>query len=219
MGIFRNVSDAVERRRRRNNLNAAILVGVGCLGLLAITAVMAVVSGLMNLAETSNVRSLYGDVYASACNPVPMGQTAAVNAPDAVAPRQLLLLESDSERRHAWHAQLPEQWRADTAEAVVLIGCVEAQDVLLETCEYARDMDNAEGGFIVRVRRQQQQATVVLLDAATSRRIDSLTLSGPEPAPCPPDDEDELTTSRNEVVEDVTLADFSAWFEAYVFSG
>ena len=215
MNIINNLLDAMEARRRRQNRNAAIIFGGGCLVFVVLGIIIVIVGSILNAVETANVNNLYGETLASACQPVPAGSDSTDNLPDVATPRGLLLLESDTQRRHGWHSELPAQWRAENADEVVLIGCVEEERVLLETCEYLRDSARSDDAYTVRIRREQYRTTLVLLNAQTARRIDSQTLTGSEPEACPEDDGE--FGSGEQRGDALAWADFAAWVETYVF--
>ena len=207
----------MEARRRREDRIALMIFGGGCLTFIVIGIIIAIVTGILNAVETANVKSAYGDVYASACQPVPAGNDSTTNLPDAVTPHRLLLLTGDTQRRHAWHSDLPAQWQAENEDQVAIIGCVTEEEIVLETCEYQRDSARSEEAYTVRLERQQYQATIVLINATTSRRIDTLTVTGSEPEPCPEDDGRLTSGEINGGV--VSWADFASWAETYIFGG
>lgn len=207
--------DKMDARRKRQERQAALIFGGGCLVLLVLGVVMVIVGSILDAVETANVKSTYGEDLASACRPVPAGSDSVDNLPDVPTPRGVLLLISDSQRRHAWHSSLPEQWRAENAEEVAIIGCVEELERELETCEYSRDSARADQAYTVRIRREQHEATIVLINPSTSRRIDSLTLSGSLPEPCPEDDGS--MTSGEIQGSEVAWDDVAAWVETYIF--
>lgn len=214
MKIINDLFEAMEERRRRRNREAALIFGGGCLILIILGIIIMIVGAIFNAVETANVNSLYGE-YANACQPMPAGADSADNMPDAVTPRKILLLGGDTQRRHSWHSQLPAQWQAENEDDVALIGCVEEEEILLETCEYIQNAGDPDQEFTVRIEREQYQTTVVLVNPQTARRIDSLTLTGSEPDPCPPDDE--VTVSGDQRGEPIEWADFASWVETYVF--
>lgn len=215
MNFIGGIFNYFEARRRRQNIIAAIVFGSCCAIFAVIAIIMVIVTSISNGIESGNVRSLYGDTYAQACNPTPAGNTDKDNFPDVDSPRAVLLLISDTQRRHAWHSELPVQWQAENEEAVVLIACVEEEEISLETCEYEREASRGDGTFTIRVERVQNQATIVLINAGTSRVIDSLTVEGSEPDDCP-DDED-VSVSGEEEGEVVEWDEFAGWIEGYVF--
>lgn len=218
MKLIGGLFDMMEARRRRENREAAMFLGCGCFGFLIIGIVMAIVVNVMNAVESGAVRDTYGTSYAEACQPTPSGNENQDNMPDTDSPRQVLLLVSDTQRRHEWHNDLPSQWQAEDEDEVVLVGCVEAEQITLETCEYERESSSTrgDGTFTVRVERIQYEATIVLINPDTGRRIDSLTITGDEPDDCPDDDED-VTVSRSEYGDEVEWDDFAEWIEEYVF--
>lgn len=215
MKFISDLFDAMEARRRRENRAAALFFGGGCLIFIVLGIVIVIVTSIMNAVETAKVNDTYGEVYASACQPVPSGTDSTDNLPDAATPRQILLLTSDTQRRHAWQSDLPSQWRAESEDEVALIGCVNEERVLLETCEYQRDSAHEDEAYTVKIRREQYQITLVLINPQTARRIDTLSITGPEPDACPEDD-GSLTTGEQRG-EKVQWADVAGWVEGYVF--
>lgn len=205
----------MEARRRRRNREAAIFIGGGCLIFLVLGAIIVIVGTIMNAVETANVKRIYGETYASTCQSVPEGAESIENLPTSGPPHRLLLLISDTQRRHGWHSDLPPQWQATNEEEVSLIGCVTEQSNLLETCEYWRDGEDSDTAYTVKIMREQYESTLVLVNAQTGRRIDSLTVTGSEPEPCPEDD-GSLTSSMIHGAE-VAWADFASWTETYIF--
>lgn len=212
MAFFNDLFKSMEARRKRTTM---LILGGGCLMLLIISVVMVIVGVIFNAVETSRVNDLYGETLASICQPVPPGQESVDNFPDASVPRGVLLLTSDTQRRHAWHSELPAQWRADNGDEVVLVGCVEVVQTVIETCEYLRNSVGGEEPFTVRIRREQHETTLVLVNPQTARRIDSLTITGSEPDACPEDDGE--FNSGEISGSEVTWDDFAGWIETYVF--
>ena len=202
----------LEREKRESRQGATIiLIGVGVFALFIV--VMGGVLAIFNALESSAVVNLYGETVASACETTPIGTASAENLPQDAPPRPLLLLTTNSQRRHAWHADLPAAWRAEDESSVVLVGCVSEDYVELETCTYSRQAD-AGDTYQVNIRREQHTATMTLVNPATGQRIDELTLMGAMPAACPADT-DGLTSGRQRG-DDLTLADFATWAEGYV---
>lgn len=201
-----------ERERREDRASGRVLlIGVGVVALFIVA--MGVVLAVFNAVESSAVTDRYGATVATSCQPVPTGTTSRDYLPEAGPPRPLVLLTANSQRRHAWHASLTSQWQAADEAAVVLVGCVAEDYTELETCRYTREAERGDT-FTVRVTREQHTATVTLVNPATGRRVDALTLTGPAPAPCPPDTDDLL--SGTERGADLTWADFAVWAEGYV---
>lgn len=215
MDFISGVFGYFEARRRRQNIIAAMVFGSCCIIFMVIALVMAIVSSIANGVESGNVRNLYGDTYASACDPVPAGNEDEDNLPDVDSPRAVLLLISDTQRRHGWHSELPAQWQAENEEAVAVIGCVEEERITLETCEYERDSSRGGGTFTIRVERQQYEATITLINGETGRIIDSRTIDGSKPDDCP--DDDDVSVSGTERGDEVEWEDFAGWLEGYVF--
>jgi hypothetical protein len=213
------------KKKKRGNLTAReqresrqtariLLIGVGVFALFII--VMGAVIAVFNAVEVSAVTDLYGETIASSCQPVPVGSTSTDYLPQVGPPRPLVLLTAGSQRRHAWHASLSTQWKAEDEASVALVGCVAEDYIELETCSYTRQSERGGDTFSVRITREQHTATVTLINPADGRRIDELTLTGPEPVPCPPDTED--LTSGRERGTDLTWADFATWAEDYVLN-
>lgn len=213
MKIIGDLYKIYEARRRREEARAAIFFGGGCLIFIVCGIIILIVTAISNTVESTTVRSTYGETYASACQPVPAGTDSMDNLPDAASPRAILLLIADTQRRHAWHSQLPAQWQAENEDDMTMIGCIEQEWVELETCEYERPTD--EGSYTVRIDREQEQLTIVLINPQTSRRIDSLTVSGTEPDACP--DDDGKFGSGQRRGEEVQWDDVAAWIEGHVF--
>ena len=214
MNLLGGMFNYFEARRRRRQMETAAVFGIGCGAFIICGLVIVIVGSIMNAVESGNVQRLYGD-YAGACNPAPAGNKDKDNFPDVDSPRAVLLLISDTQRRHAWHSELPAQWQAENEDEVVLIGCVEEEEINLETCEYERDASDGDGTFTIRVERVQNEATIVLINPETGRVIDSLTVEGSEPDDCP--DDDDVNVSGEEAGEDVEWDDFAGWIEGYVF--
>jgi hypothetical protein len=206
-------SNLTEHEQRDSRASARILmIGIGVMALFIVG--MGAVMAVFNAAESSAVNDLYGETIASSCQPVPVGSTSTDYLPPTGPPRPLVLLIADSQRRHAWHSDLSTQWRAENESAVVLVGCVEEDYVELETCSYTREAERGGDTFTVRIVREQHTATVTLINPADGRRVDALTLNGPEPSPCPADTGD--LSSGRERGPDLTWADFAVWAEGYV---
>lgn len=214
MQLFNRISEAMDARRRRQDRQAAVIFGVGCAFLIVVAIVFFIVGAIISAVETRTVMSTYGEAYANACQPVPAGQIAIENMPAAEAPRGVLLLAGDTTRRHGWHSELPTPWRAESEADVVLIGCVVETDLSIETCEYTRPVPGEEP-FTVRIEREQHEVTLVLINPQTGRRIDALTVTGTEPAPCPVDDGE--FNSGTQSGEPVVWEAFAEWVEGYVF--
>lgn len=213
--LFDRVFDAMQARRARQDRQALMFFGVGCAVFIVIAIIMVIVGLIMTAVETATVKSLYGDAIASACNPVPEGRESLDNMPDAPPIRSIVLFIAETQQRHNYHEQVPNAWRADAADDVVLVGCVQEEAVLLETCEYVRD--GTEGDtFTIRIEREQYETTIIIVDPYTSRRIASQTLLGTEPESCPPDDSS-VTNSGTQRGEKVAWSEFAGWIETFVF--
>lgn len=215
MNFIGGIFNYFEARRRRQNIIGAMMFGSCCAIFIVIALVMAIVTSIANGVEAGNVRNLYGEDYASACNPAPSGNEDEDNMPDAGSPRAVLLLISDTQRRHAWHSEMSAQWQAENEKDVALIGCVEEERLTLETCEYERDASRGDGTFTIRIERQQYTATITLINPETGRIIDLRTEEGSKPDDCP-DDED-VSVSGTETGSEVEWDDFAGWIEDYVF--
>lgn len=215
MNFLGGIWNLMEARRRRRNMETAVFFGVGCTGLLICGVIAIIVGSIMNAVETGAVRSAYGAEIAESCQPMPSGNEDEDNMPDVESPRQLILLTADTQRRHAWHNELPSQWQAENQDEVALVGCVEIVDTTIETCEYQRPAADGDGSFTIRVERQQQEATLVLINPETGRRIDSLRITGEKPDDCP--DNEDVTGSREQAGDDVAWDEFASWVEEYVF--
>ncbi len=201
-----------EQERRDSRAGLRVLM-IGFTAFVAFATVIGIITAIANTVESAAVADRYGDPIASACQPVPVGSLSADNLPNAEPPRQLVLFIADKQRRHAWHADLSTQWRAEDGESVAIIGCVDEDYIELEECTYTREAERNDT-YTVRVTREQHTATVTLINPVDGRRIDEITLTGPEPGPCPPDEA--VTTSGRERGDDLTWADFGVWAEGYV---
>lgn len=213
MNFIGGIWNMLEARRRRRNIETAVIFGVGCGGFLICGIVAIIVGSIFNAVESGAVRSAYGETYATACDPMPSGNDSLDNMNEGEAPRQFLLLTGDTQRRDAFHSELPDQWRAESEDEVSLVGCVERIETVLETCEYQRSSD--EGSYTVSIDREQESATIVIVNPNTGRRIDALEVTGDEPDDCP-DDED-VTSSSTLSGGDVEWDEFAGWIEEYVF--
>ncbi len=215
MKIINDLFESMEARRRRQNRQATIVFGGGCLIFFILGIIFLIVSTVLNAIETANVNSIFGETYARTCQTVPGGNDSPDNIPDAASPRQVLLLIADTQRRHQWHDALPPQWSAQVEEDVAIIGCVEEERIELEICEYARSSSRSENAYTARISREQYQVTLTLINAQNARRIDSQTILGSEPEPCPEDDGEFGSGEQRGTVPQ--LADFANWLEGYVF--
>lgn len=216
MKFITDLFESMEARRKREERAATIFFIGGIIAILILGVIVMIVINILNAVETANVNNIYGETYASTCQSMPAGQDSDSNLTDAAPPRQMLLLIANTQRRHPWHDDLPAQWRAETEDEVSLIGCVEEESILIETCEYSRDSARPGDTYTVRIKREQSQATVVLVNPTTARRIDSLTVTGAEPPPCPEDDGE--FSSGEQRGEPLQWQDFAAWAENYIFS-
>jgi hypothetical protein len=203
---------AREQREGRQGLRI-MLIGAGAFVLFIIG--MGAVLAVFDAVESSAVNDLYGETIARSCQPVPVGSMSIDHLPQAAPPRPLVLFTADSQRRHAWHDRLSTQWKAEDEASVVLVGCVAEDYVELETCRYTRTAAGGSETYSVRVIREQHTATVTLVNPADGRRIDALTLTGPEPAPCSSPDTEDSVPDRVRGT-DLTWADFAVWVESYV---
>lgn len=214
MNIIGGIWDMMEERRRRRNRETAVVFGVGCGAFLICGIVVIIVGSILNAIETGAVHSAYGSTYASACQPMPFGSDSLDNLNDGSSPRKVLLLTGGTQRRDAFHSELPKQWRAENEESVSLIACVEHEKTVIETCEYERSSNN--GTYTARIKREQHTTTIALVNPNSGRRIDSLEIIGAEPNKCP-DDYDDAPTSRIISGGDVEWDKFASWIEGYVF--
>lgn len=213
MGKKKKHGNLTVREQRESRQGAFILlIGFGAVALFIF--VMGAALAVFNAVESSAVNDLYGETIASSCQPVPVGSMSTDYLPQTGPPRPLVLFTAGSQRRHAWHASLTTQWQAEDEDAVVLVGCVAEDYIELETCRYTREAERGGDTYSLRITREQHTATVTLVNPQDGRRIDELTLTGSEPAPCPPDTED-LTSGRQRGT-DLTWADFAVWAENYV---
>ena len=85
---------------------------------------------------------------------------------------------------------------------------------MLETCSYNRQSD--EGSYTVTVDREQESATIVIVNPDTGRRIDSLEVIGDEPDECP-DDYEDVPAGNIIRGDDPDWDEFAEWIEEYVF--
>jgi len=214
MNIIGGIWDMMEERRRRRNMETAVVFGIGCGAFLICGIVAIIVGSILNAVETGAVHSAYGSTYASACQPMPSGSDSLDNLNEGSSPRQVLLLTGDTERRDDFHSELPNQWRAENEDAVSLIACVEREKTVVETCEYERPSNN--GSYTARIKREQHTTTIALVNPNTGRRIDSLEIIGTEPDKCP-DNYDDVPTGRTLSGGDVEWDEFASWLEGYVF--
>lgn len=206
-------SNLTEHEQRDSRQGAQILmIGLGVFA--AFIVVIGVIQAVLNAVETAAVNDLYGETIASTCQPVPAGSTSTDFLPQTDAPRQLVLFEAGSQRRHDWHDSLTAQWQAVDEAEVAMVGCVEEDYIELETCSYTREAARGSDTFSVRITREQHTATITLINLVDGRRIDALTLNGPEPILCPPDTDD--LNSGTERGDDLTWADFAVWAEGYI---
>lgn len=209
----RKRSNLTEHEQRESRKGARILlIGAGVVGVFILG--MGLVMAVLNALESAAVNDRYGETVARSCEPVPAGSTSADNLPQTEPPRQLVLLTAGTQRRHDWHDSLTSQWQAADEAAVAMVGCVEEDYVEIETCSYTREAQRGGDTFTVRITREQHTATITLVNPVDGRRIDALTLNGPEPIPCPPDTDD--VSTRRERGADLTWADFAEWAEGYI---
>jgi len=201
---------------QRDSRRGAFVLLVGCGAVALFILVMGIGLAIFNAVESSAVNDLYGETIASSCQPVPVGSMSTDYLPQVEPPRLLVLFTAGSQRRHAWHNSLTTQWKAEDEASVALVGCVAEDYIELETCRYTRIPERGGEPYTVRIIREQHTATITLVNPTDGRRIDELTLTGSEPAPCPPDTDD-LTSGRQRG-EDLTWADFALWAEDYVLN-
>lgn len=211
---MRNLLNYMRENRRRRDQRTALLLGGGCLVLLVLGVFTVIIGSIFSVVETANVVSAYGETYAQTCRSLPTGDTSLDNLPDGEPPRGVLLLTTQTQRRHAWHSDLPPQWRADDADQLSLIGCVTEEERVLETCNYQRAVPGEEP-FTISIDRVQYETTIVLVNPDTARRIDSMTVTGSIPEECPPDEDVNVSGTRSGT--EVPWEAFAAWIEGYVF--
>ncbi|MEM6284794.1 MAG: hypothetical protein AAF787_21570 [Chloroflexota bacterium] len=209
-GLLSQLRDYERRRKQRST--AILLFGVA--GCALFSVVMIIIGFIISAVESSMVVDAYGEEIAGLCRTLPMGEADIANAPAADGPSRLLLLRTGAQARHAWHNEMPVDWRAETADEVTLVGCVEIDDVEIEQCEYSRP-DSEGGTFTVRIEREQTTATVVLLNPTSGERVAERAVTGSEPEPCPPDSEDLDTMQRLEGSVP-TSHEFAAFLETFV---
>lgn len=215
MNFIGGIWNMLEARRRRRNMETAVVFGVGCGAFLICGIVVVIVGSIMNAVETGAVRSAYGTTYAEACDGMPSGSESLDNFDtDNSTPRQVLILTGDTQRRDDFHSEIPSQWRAEDEDSVSLIACVERESEVIDTCEY--DRPSSEGNYTVDVDREEHSVTVVLINPDTGRIIDSRTVSSDEPDDCP-DDYDDVPAGNTISADEVEWDDFASWLEDYVF--
>ena len=211
-----NVIDKVtEHQREEQRRGCRFLVYFGA-GLIALTIVMVIVGTIMTAIEESEVVSTYGEAIANLCNPMPSGTDSIDNAPQGEAPLGLLILIADTRQRHAWFQDVPALWRAESQEEVELVTCIKEEKTTLETCLYSRNSARGDESYTVKIDRIQYSATLVAINPTTGRRITSLTLTGTEPPPCPPDTP-EVKSSTPIYGEKLSFKDMATWIESLVF--
>lgn len=186
----------------------------GLAGCALLSIVMVIVGFIISAVESSVVVDAYGEEIAGLCRNLPMGEADIANTPAADGPSKILLLRTGAQARHAWHNEMPVGWRAETADEVTLVGCVEIDDVEIEQCNYSRP-DGEGGTFTVSIEREQTTATVVLLNPSSGERVAEQSVTGSEPEPCPPDSEDLNTTQRLEGSVP-TSDEFAEFLETFV---
>jgi len=213
--IVGQLFDAVtEYQVRRQQRGCAFLIGGAAI--FAVCAVIMVIVGfIISVVEEGNVVSAYGDEIAALCSPMPIGTVSLDNAPDGEFPRELVLFRAGTRQRHAWHGDLPAAWRAESQEEVGLVGCVEQEEEVVETCEYQRP-DPEGGTYPVRMDRIQYVTTVTLVNPETGRPIEALTVEGSAPEACP-EYSDDLNTSVDIEGSEVEFEEFTSWLEPFVF--
>jgi uncharacterized membrane protein len=213
--IIDRLIDTVNERQRREQRQGCqfMIFAVGIIIVLGI--ILIIVGAILSAVEEANVVNQYGEGIASLCQPVPVGSGSLENRPQDANSYRILLLDAGSKRRHDWFSDLPATWRAEDEDAVAFVGCVEEERETIETCEYERPSARS-GTFTVRIEREQYTTTLVLLNAESGRRIDSLTVEGAVPPECP-DDDDSVTTSSKIAGEKPALDDFADWLEPFIF--
>lgn len=201
-------------KRRVERSNRLLVIGVASVA--ALLGVMTLIGLVFAAADAQLLRSTYGDTVAALCDPAPLGTDDLANLPEAAGTRPALLLRTGSQQRHAWNRQLPITWRAETGDDLALVGCVESIETTLETCPYRRISSARNEDFTIRLDRVQHSLNLILVNATTGRRIDSLLLEGGLPEPCPPDS-DEITSSGDIDGSEIPFEDVAAWLEPYIF--
>lgn len=203
-----------QRRRERQGC----FIMLGALGILVVLGIIiTIVGAIFTAVEESGVVNTYGEDLAGLCNPMPVGSESSDNAPEAEGetPLRILLLKADTRQRHGWFQDLPELWQAEAQDEVALVGCIDDIEDTLETCSYQRPSADGDGSFTIRIERIQHSVEIILVNANTGRRIDSLIIVSSEPDECP-DDEDVSGSGEIEGTE-VELDDVAEWLEGYIF--
>ena len=210
----KNRSNLTEQEQRDNRQAMKVIVFVVA-GLSLFTVVIGIINAVFNAVETSNVIDIYGEDLARACQASPIGTASTDNAPtDAEPPYGTILLITGTQRRHAWHTNLPTAWQATNTEEVDVVGCVEEDWVTIETCEYERPSVRGEGSYTIDIDREQFTVTMTLINPDTGRIIAEETLTGTEPDACPADEE--VTVSGSQQGGELELRDFTGWMEPYI---
>ncbi|MEO0563955.1 MAG: hypothetical protein AAF125_17760 [Chloroflexota bacterium] len=183
-------------------------------GFVAVVLLMVVVGFVISVVNVASVRATYGDEIAAACLDMGDDTPDLDNRPATGGASQLLFLRAGTAQQHPWHGQLPSEWAAETGEDVALVGCVFVDDVEIESCDYPRTSPEGDT-FTSSIERMQTTATINLVNPVSGARVAELSVTGPEPDPCPPDSEDLNTLQRLEGAEP-TVADFEAWLAEFV---
>lgn len=214
--FLNNVIDNINQHQREEQRRGCKTLVYFVMGLFVLGIVMVIVGTIMTAVEENAVVGTYGETLANLCNPMPVGSDSLDNAPQGEAPLRLLMLIANTRQRHAWFQDVPALWRAESEAEVELVACIQEEKTTLETCPYERDSARSDGSYTIRIERVQYSASVVAIHPATGRRIDSLTLTGAEPPPCPPDTS-EITKSETLAGEKLTFNDMAIWIESLVF--
>jgi hypothetical protein len=211
-----NFIDSVNEHNLREQRGGCKFLIIGTSVVLVLGIVMMIIGAIMAIVEENTVVSTYGEQYANLCSPMPAGNDSLDNTPQGETPLKLFVLMANTRQRHAWFQDVPTLWRAESQTEVGLGACIEEEKVTLETCSYERASSRGDGSYHINIDRVQYNATVVLINPTTGRRIDSLTLTGAEPDACPADNP-ELKSSQTVSGEKLTFDDIATWIEPFVF--
>jgi hypothetical protein len=184
-----------EPRRWRLPLILAVTAGICgvlvCVGILAFIGV-----------ETLTVRNRYGVELASMCDPPTGGAASRDNYPYKADGVRFLILDEGIQMRDLWHGELPDDWKANSADEVDIVMCMDDRWVELDPCPIPGEEDSRN--------LEQHVVDVVLLNADSGRRIIEHTFRGSEPD-CPKND----TGAGRLRGSEVEVNDFVIWFEAF----
>ncbi len=180
---------------RKRRLPFILLTAVGVCGVLVCVSAIAYL-----LVETITVRSRYGAELAGMCDPPTGGEASRDNFPFEADGVKFLILDEGLQMRDLWQGDLPDDWKAETADEVDIVMCFDDAWVARTACPLA------DGGSR---EREQHVVELVLLNADNGRRIADVTFEGSLPG-CPQDDD----TSRLRG-DEVTVNEFVIWFEDF----